>query len=113
MSFFISLFLCSALSSAPVLDDCRVRLRYVAFDQMSESEHLLWLNCAFEALKKGEAKHLQLYEKWSGSKPNYRLFKKEWEVYTLCLKMRILFKIAQYSFFFPIVSNLRCNFVFK
>ena len=80
---FISLFLCSALSSAPVLDDCRVRLRYVAFDQMSESEHLLWLNCAFEALKKGEAKHLQLYEKWSGSKPNYRVFKKEWEVYTL------------------------------
>lgn len=83
MPFFISLFLCSALSSAPVLDDCRVRLRYVAFDQMSESEHLLWLNCAFEALKKGEAKHLQLYEKWSGSKPNYRVFKKEWEVYTM------------------------------
>lgn len=82
MSFFISLFLCFALSSAPVPDDCRVRLRYVQFDQMNDNNRLLWLNCAFEALKKGESKHLQLYEKWSGSKPNYRLFKKEWEVYT-------------------------------
>ena len=58
--------------------------RYVAFDQMSESEHLRWLNCAFEALKKGEAKHLQLKEKWSGSKTQLSgASKKEWEAYTM------------------------------
>lgn len=81
MPFFISLFLCSALSSAPVLDDCRVRLRYVEFNRMSEGEHLLWLNCAFEALKNGEAKHLNLYEERLGKRPNYIDFKEAWKSY--------------------------------
>ncbi len=65
-------------SSATFPDDCRVRLRYVNFNEMTEREHLLWLNCAFEALKGGEDKYLKTYEEWLGNTPNYIAFQKAW-----------------------------------
>ena len=67
-----------SLSSTPFPDDCRVRLRYINFNEMSEKEHLQWLNCAFDALKGGEDKHLKIYEKWLGKTPDYVAFQKEW-----------------------------------
>lgn len=73
----LSLFSLS-LSSTPFPDDCRVRLRYLNFNEMSEKEQLQWLNCAFDALKGGEDKHLKIYEKWLGKTPDYVAFQKEW-----------------------------------
>ena len=67
-----------SLSSTPFPDDCRVRLRYVNFNEMSEKEHLQWLNCAFDALKGGEDKHLKTYEEWLGNSPDYLAFQKAW-----------------------------------
>lgn len=68
-----------SLSSTPFPDDCRVRLRYLNFNEMSDKEHLQWLNCAFEALKGGENKHLKTYEEWLGKTPDYVAFQKAWE----------------------------------
>ena len=31
--------------------DCRLRLRYMSFDKMTENERLSWLFCAYEKLK--------------------------------------------------------------
>lgn len=66
-------------TSAAFPDDCRVRLRYLNFNEMSEKEHLQWLNCAFDALKGGEDQHLKTYEEWLGSTPDYVAFQKAWE----------------------------------
>lgn len=63
-------------TSAAFPDDCRVRLRYLNFNEMSEKEHLQWLNCAFDALKDGEDQHLKTYEEWLESTQTISLFKK-------------------------------------
>ena len=66
-------------TSAAFPDDCRVRLRYLNFNEMSEKEHLQWLNCAFDALKGGEDQHLKTYEEWLGSTQDYVAFQKAWK----------------------------------
>ena len=77
MKTFLLLSLFSlSLSSTALPDDCRVRLRYLNFNEMSKKEHLQWLNCAFEALKGGEDKHLKIYEEWAGKHQIMLLFKK-------------------------------------
>ena len=77
MKTFILLSLFSmSLSFTPFPDDCRVRLRYLNFNQMSEKEQLKWLNCAFDALKKGDDKHLKIYEEWLGKAPDYVALKR-------------------------------------
>jgi len=65
-------------SSATFPDDCRVRLRYLNFNEMTEKDHLQWLYCAFDALKGGEDKHLKTYEEWLGKTPDYVAFQKRW-----------------------------------
>lgn len=74
---FLSLFILYP-STSNFSDDCRVRLRYLNFNEMSKKEHLQWLNCAFEAVKEGEDKHLKTYEEWLGNSPDYLAFQKAW-----------------------------------
>tara|TARA_B100000989_G_scaffold292949_1_gene269623 strand:- start:134 stop:430 length:297 start_codon:yes stop_codon:yes gene_type:complete len=59
--------------------DCRLRLRYITFDKMTENEKLTWLFCAYEKLKEGDDKHLKIYEEKNRDVPNYKQFLKLWE----------------------------------
>ena len=65
--------------------DCRLRLRYMSFDKMTENERLSWLFCAYEKLKEGDDRHLKIYKEKNGDVPNYNQFLKLW-------KNRILYK---------------------
>ena len=58
--------------------DCRLRLRYTAFDKMTKNERLTWLFCAFEKLKQGNDKYLKLYKDTNGDIVNYNQFLKLW-----------------------------------
>ena len=59
--------------------DCRLRLRYMSFDKMTENERLTWLFCAYEKLKEGDDRHLKIYKEKNGDVPNYNQFLKLWE----------------------------------
>ena len=59
--------------------DCRLRLRYMSFDKMTENERLTWLFCAYEKLKEGDDRHLKIYKEKIGDVPNYNQFLKLWE----------------------------------
>ena len=59
--------------------DCRLRLRYLSFDKMTENEKLTWLFCAYEKLKEGDDRHLKIYKEKNGDVPNYNQFLKLWE----------------------------------
>ena len=59
--------------------DCRLRLRYMSFDKMTENERLSWLFCAYEKLKEGDDRHLKIYKEKNGDVPNYNQFLKLWE----------------------------------
>ena len=65
--------------------DCRLRLRYISFNKMTENERLNWLFCAYEKLKEGDDRHLKIYKEKNGDVPNYNQFLKLW-------KNRILYK---------------------
>ena len=59
--------------------DCRLRLRYMSFDKMTENERLTWLFCAYEKLKEGDDRHLKIYKEKNGDVPNYSQFLELWE----------------------------------
>ena len=59
--------------------DCRLRLRYISFDKMTENERLTWLFCAYEKLKEGDDRHLKIYKEKNSDIPNYNQFLKLWE----------------------------------
>ena len=59
--------------------DCRLRLRYMSFDKMTENERLTWLFCAYEKLKEGDDRHLKIYKEKNGDVPNYNQFLELWE----------------------------------
>ena len=59
--------------------DCRLRLRYISFDKMTENERLTWLFCAYEKLKEGDDRHLKIYKEKNGDVPNYNQFLELWE----------------------------------
>ena len=59
--------------------DCRLRLRYMSFDKMTENERLSWLFCAYEKLKEGDDRHLKIYKEKNGDVPNYSQFLELWE----------------------------------
>ena len=59
--------------------DCRLRLRYMSFDKMTENQKLTWLFCAYEKLKEGDERHLKIYKEKNGNLPNYNQFLKSWE----------------------------------
>ena len=61
-------------------DNCRNRLSYLHFDEMTPKERTLWLYCAFEKLKQGEDKHMKTYSAWSKKTPNYAEVMKKWKV---------------------------------
>ena len=47
---FVMLF---GFLASPQQDNCRNRLSYLHFEEMTQKERLLWLNCAFEKFKQG------------------------------------------------------------
>ena len=76
---YLTLILTFVQPIVPTQDDCRARLRYFNFDNMTEQERLLWLNCAFEKLKTGDDGALIRYKEWSGTLMSYPEFKALWE----------------------------------
>lgn len=59
-------------------DNCRNRLSYLHFEDMTQKERLLWLNCAFDKFKNGDDSSLKKYIEWSKKTPNYVEFKTLW-----------------------------------
>ena len=73
--YFLLFFSFQQLSAQ---DNCRNRLSYLHFEDMTQKERLLWLNCAFERFKNGDDSSLKKYIQWSRKTPNYAEFKKLW-----------------------------------
>ena len=72
-------FISIGFSFSPIeTTDCRLRLRYTSFDQMTKNERLTWLFCAFEKLKQGDDKYLKIYKDTNGDIVNYNQFLKLW-----------------------------------
>lgn len=59
-------------------DNCRNRLSYLHFEDMTQKERLLWLNCAFEKFKNGDDSSLKKYVLWNKKAPSYAEFKILW-----------------------------------
>ena len=78
-NLLVSVLLLVAFSTPPQQDNCRNRLSYVHFDEMTKTQRTLWLYCAFEKLKQGEDKHMKTYSAWSKKTPNYKELMKEWK----------------------------------
>ena len=73
-------FVFIGISFSPIeATDCRLRLRYMSFDKMTENEKLTWLFCAYEKLKEGDESHLKIYKEKNSNVPNYNQFLKLWE----------------------------------
>ena len=76
---FIAFIFIGISFSSIEANDCRLRLRYMSFDNMTENEKLTWLFCAYEKLKEGDESHLKVYKEKNGNVPNYNQFLKLWE----------------------------------
>ena len=72
---FVMLF---GFLASPQQDNCRNRLSYLHFEEMTQKERLLWLNCAFEKFKNGDDSSLKQYVLWNKKAPSYAEFKTLW-----------------------------------